>query len=871
LANLPSNNNTYTDNAVTADTDYWYYVRARYGNGYGPSIPIKIHTPALPVPVITATAVSPIKVDVNWANTPNNQSYEVVRSTDGVLYNIVIPNTGSNVNFFVDNTVLPNTKYWYAVRAGYSNGWSKPSNVVTVTTPPLPIPGNVVATSSNCTQINLNWTDTSGPLISEENFQISRSENGGPYALIFTSPANSTSYSDTKLKPNTSYSYVIRGRYAVGYSDNSAVATAVTKPLELTLVNSAATVANIKWGLCSNAIESWRVYLSKNGEPVTEAAILASNIDNYAFKNLLPNTKYSVYITDITSAGYGGASNIVNFTTTVFPGPTALTAVPTGTTNIKLNWKDNSNGPEFEESFAIYKSVEIGKFIELKGAANVTEYIDTDLKPNQKVCYYVAARYSAGYSTPSNSVCATTCPNSIAEFSKLEAISPTQIDVKWVSPEGSANSIIVLESSLDGVAFTKLADLDGTVTSYSDKTVLPNQKKYYRAYVTNEGTCKSTFSAISSTTSCALAPTGVKASAVSSSKIEVNWDLGMDIKTYIIERSTDNIDFVKAGEVDGKLSKFTDSGLTPSKKYYYRVSAKNEGTCTSATSDVKKESTATTCPAPPTNVVAVANSAKEIKLTFTDNSPDETGFEVEWSKDEKAWAKVGGTLAANTTALTISTGVDPETKYFFRVRATGEVCNSDYSTTASVTTNPAAPTGLTAKGVKINQNDLAWTNNTKTGTTIEVQRASGADNNFTKLGDLAINLNTYQSTGLTPATSYKYRIRYASPNGFSDWSNIAEATTLVISASEDGSLGSQVALYPVPTQNYLYLKPAVSILGKVNTKIVNIAGAAVQSQVFNGLIEGKTEQINVSNIGSGIYFLEVSTQKGSFTKKFIKQ
>jgi hypothetical protein len=301
------------------------------------------------------------------------------------------------------------------------------------------------------------------------------------------------------------------------------------------------------------------------------------------------------------------------------------------------------------------------------------------------------------------------------------------------------------------------------------------------------------------------------------------------------------------------------------------VIAVNEG-CSSAPSQVKQESTATTCATPPSNLVAVANSAKEIKITYTDNSPDELGFEVEWSKDGVAFAKVGSNISPNGTTATYTTGVDPETKYFFRVRALGELCNSDFSNIANVTTNPPAPTGLSAKGVKINQVDLAWTNTSKTATTIEVQRTTGADNNFVKLGsDLAVTLNSFQNTALTPGTAYNYRIRYASPNGFSDWSNTASANTFVISANEDSDLAKQILLYPVPSENTLYIKPSNTIIGKVSTKIVNITGATLLTQDFNGFVEGKTEQINVSNLSSGMYFLEISTKKGSATKKFLKK
>ena len=167
---------------------------------------------------------------------------------------------------------------------------------------------------------------------------------------------------------------------------------------------------------------------------------------------------------------------------------------------------------------------------------------------------------------------------------------------------------------------------------------------------------------------------------------------------------------------------------------------------------------------------------------------------------------------------------------------------------------------------------IVWTNTSKTATTIEIQRSAGADNNFAKVGtDVAVTTSSFQNTALNPGTAYNYRIRYNSPNGTSDWSNIATATTVVISANENTDLAKQITLYPVPTENTLYIKPTGNVLGKVSTKIVNISGATLLSQEFNGLIEGKTEQINVSGLSSGMYFLEISTKKGSATKKFLKR
>jgi Secretion system C-terminal sorting domain/Fibronectin type III domain len=867
-------NTGFKDRTALPNTLYNYVIESVNADGClsGFSNAVSKPTLGLPVPAnVAAVAKSPTSVFVSWSDVLDEENYEVFRSLNGVNYT-ALASPAANGLSYLDNSVLPDKDYYYIVRGKFGTGFGAFSSPALVHTPPLPVPANLNATAINCSQINLTWQDASGAY-AKEKYILERSENGGPYAVINNNiAAAATSYSEVALKPNTSYSYRLQAGYSVGSSAYSNIGSATTKPLNLTLGQFSATTADIKWELCSSFVQAWKIYVSTNNGPFTEFAQATAVLDKYSFKNLLPNTKYAVYIVNVFGAGFGGASNTIQFTTPKFPGPTNLTAIPNSTTAMKLNWIDNSNGPDNEDGFVLYKSIDNGvTFTQIQVLPTKTEYIDNGLKASQKVCYYITARYFNGFSDASNTACNVTCPNPVTEITKAEAVSPTQINLEWTAPENLGTTTITVEGSTDGIAFTKLADIAGTSTSYKDLSVLPNQKKYYRVNVKNEGSCSSIYSLIASTTSCPLAPTGVKATTVSSSSIEVNWDLVADIKTYIIERSTDNIVYAKAGEVEGTLSKFVDTKLSPSKKYYYRVSAKNEGTCTSATSTITLESTATTCAAPPSNLVAVANSAKEIKITFTDNSPDEAGFEVEWSKDEKTWAKVGNVLTPNTTSLTISTGIDAETKYFFRVRATGEICNSDYSNVANVTTNPPAPTGLTAKGVKISQNDLAWTNTSKTANTIEIQRASGTDNNFTKLADVAVNLATYQSIGLTPATSYKYRIRYGSVNGFSDWSNVADATTLVISANENNELAKQVSLYPVPTQNTLYIKPAVSILGKVHTKVVTITGAELMNQDFNGFIEGKTETINVSNIGTGIYFLEVSTQKGSFSKKFIKQ
>ena len=883
VASGVTNLSTYFDPFTPSPgTNYEYVIYSKMGPSCSESLASdakQVNFNALAKPVINSvTPVSAFQLNVDWNQTiPTGTANWILERRQGASgYVLAGGPYGPTERFKEDGRnaprLNPNTEYCYRVKYTTNGGFTSPySDDKCGTTPQLPLVSNFNASATNCSRVTLTWTEPSAAVLNEENYKIFRSENGGGAVLIATTGNNISSYIDDNLKPNTNYSYQISALFNGVETPRSSPSATTTKPSVLTLLSNSATAASIQWDKCTPFAQGWKIYVSTNDGPFVEKTQAGAQEDKYNFTGLLPQTKYAVYVVNIFGTGIGGATNTVVFTTPKFPGPTNLNAFPAGVSSIKVTWQDNSNGPDHEDGFVLYRSTDNGAtYTQINLPPVLTEYIDKDLKTSQKVCYYVKARFANGFSDESNKKCEVTCPSPLTEFTKITAVSPTEIDLEWTQTENFGETTITLESSLDGVTFTKLADLPGKTTSYRDLSVLPGQKKYYKANVKNEGSCSSLYSLIASATSCPLAPTGVVAKTLNSSTVEVVWDLTEGITKYIIERSTDNIDYVKAGEVDGKLAKFEDTKLASSKKYYYRVSAQNES-CTSAPSQVKQESTATTCATPPSNLVAVANSAKEIKVTFTDNSPDESGFELEWSKDEKTWAKVGATLPANSTTTTISTGIDAETKYFFRIRALGEICNSDFSNIANVTTNPAAPTGLTAKGVKINQIDLAWTNTSKIANGIEIQRASGADNNFTEIAKAAVATNSYQNTPLTPATSYKYRVRYASPNGFSDWSNVADATTLIISANENTELAKQISLYPVPTDNTLYIKPTGNVLGKVATRIINASGATLISHDFNGLIEGKTEQINVSGLSSGLYFLELSTAKGSATKKFMKR
>lgn len=89
--------------------------------------------------------------------------------------------------------------------------------------------------------------------------------------------------------------------------------------------------------------------------------------------------------------------------------------------------------------------------------------------------------------------------------------------------------------------------------------------------------------------------------------------------------------------------------------------------------------------APPSNLAVTSVSANQVALSWTDNSSDETGFEVQVQGGSGLW-EVVGTTGPNVTAATVF-NLLPGTTYLFRVRALGVANPAAFSNTVSVTTS----------------------------------------------------------------------------------------------------------------------------------------------------------------------------------------
>ena len=272
---------------------------------------------------------------------------------------------------------------------------------------------------------------------------------------------------------------------------------------------------------------------------------------------------------------------------------------------------------------------------------------------------------------------------------------------------------------------------------------------------------------------------------------------------FSVERCTGAActNFVQIASLAANTTSYQNIGLTSSTTYRYQVRASN-GSVNSGYSNIASATTqaGTTLPVAPTLLGATAVSSSQINLSWTDNANNETGFSVERCAGATCTNFVAiASLGANATAYQ-NTGLSSSTAYRYQVRAFNGAGNSGYSniasaTTQATTTAPAAPTLLGATAVSSSQINLSWTDNANNETGFLVEQCAGATcTNFVQTASLGANTTSYQNTGLSASTTYRYRVRATNGAGPSGYSNIASATTSAASSGAPAAPSNLVAV-----------------------------------------------------------------------------
>ena len=650
--------------------------------------------------------------------------------------------------------------------------------------PPTPpaAPSALTAAAVSSTQINLAWADNA---TTETGFDVQRSPDGITFTTLAALPANARTYVNTGLTASTRYHYRVRATNAAGVSAWSNVANAQTlsgqgaAPTGLTATAVSSTQINLAWTDNSTNETGFEIQRSPDGTTFTALISVGANVVAHANTGLAASTTYHYRVRAATAGGPSAWSNVASASTRAAgAGGTPFAGEPTPVPGI-IQAEDFDNGGEGIAYHDLSAPNEGGSY-------RTTDAVDieptTDGSPS----------YSVGW----------TQPGEWLNYSVNVATAGTYTLEVRVASSGIGGTFHVEANALNVTGAMAIPNTGGwhAWQTVSKSVSLAGGVQTLRLVLDTGGpqgwVGNFNFLRLTAGATVPVAPTGLTATAVSSTQINLGWTDPATTETgFEIERSPDGTTFTPLATVAANVTTYAHTGLTAATTHHYRVRATN-GTGPSAWSNVATAQTSGGAgPTAPTGLTATTVSSTQINLAWTDNATNETGFEIERSPDGTTFTPLA-TVAANVTTYA-HTGLTAGTTHHYRVRATNGTGPSAWSNVATAQTSggtgPTAPTGLTATAVSSTQINLAWTDNATNETGFEIERSPDGTT-FTPLATVAANVTTYAHTGLTAATTHHYRVRATNGTGASAWSNVATAqTTGTVPAAPTGLTATAVS------------------------------------------------------------------------------
>ena len=161
-----------------------------------------------------------------------------------------------------------------------------------------------------------------------------------------------------------------------------------------------------------------------------------------------------------------------------------------------------------------------------------------------------------------------------------------------------------------------------------------------------------------------------------------------DLDLILFKQVGTTLEVIKNASTEAQTETLTSTPQAPG-TYYLGVSAFAGGSSYNLTASVPG-----VAPAAPSNLAATGTSTSVIRLTWNDNSNDETGFVVE-QKVGSNFVVLSSTVEPNTTAVNV-TNFPANTSATFRVKARNTHGDSPYSNEATGTTHSAGGGTCTA-------------------------------------------------------------------------------------------------------------------------------------------------------------------------------
>ncbi|SNS77754.1 RHS repeat-associated core domain-containing protein [Ekhidna lutea] len=694
-------------------------------------------------------------------------------------------------NHFV-NGLTPGRNYYYRVRSKKPNGGaSLYSNTITAnTTLSYPVIGN--PTNKKTDRFTTNWNEVTGAtsykLFVSASSNFSSHESGYSGKTI----SSGTSHTVTGLSPGKKYYYRIKAvspAYETNYSASKESNTTLSTPIIGSPTNKKTDRFTANWSSVTGAT-SYKLYVSASSDFSNHLSGYGgktiSSGTSHAVTGLSPGKKYYYRVKAVSpvyTTGYSASKQSnTTLSTPVIGSPTnkktdrftANWSGVTGATSYKLYVSASSN-------FSNHVSGYGGKTI-----SSGTSHTVTGLSPGKKYYYRVKAVspvYTTGYSASKQSNTTLSTPVIGGPTNKKT----DRFTANWSGVTGATSYKLYVSAISDFSSY--VSDYDGkTISSGTSHTVTglsPGKKYYYRvkavssAYTTGYSASKQSNTTL--TTPIIGNPTNKK-----TDRFTANWSGVTGATSYklYVSASSNFSNHVSGygGKTISSGISHTVTGLSPGKKYYYRVKAVSSA-YTTGYSASKQSNTTLSTPVigGPTNKKTDRFTANWIGVTGATSYKLYVSASSDFSSHESDYD--GKTILSGTSHTV--TGLSPGKKYYYRVKAASSAYTTGYSASKVSNTTLSTPVIGGPTNKKTDRFTANW--NGVTGATsykLYVSASSNFSNHVSGYGGKTISSGTSHTvTGLSPGKKYYYRVKAVSSVYSTDFSDFKESNT-TLSAPE---------------------------------------------------------------------------------------
>jgi M6 family metalloprotease-like protein len=773
----------------------------------------------------------------------------------------------TDTTYLVTRQLAHGTWYYWRVRAhtaSETSAWSDVWRFRTYLDSPT-----LVAPANNLTSIDtltaLIWSPVTGA--DSYNVQLSTTSN---FSVLIKNDTNifSTSYSASGLKFGTKYYWHVSATNTGGASDWSSnwnFSTKLGAPTIPNPANNAKAVPDsgiLRWNSVSMATQ-YTIQLSR-----------MPDFSTFVFNQLVPDTIFgysglefgTMYFWRVNASNHNETSvwsNDWDFTTLlgapvlVNPANHAYGIADTGS----FSWQHVNSSQSYDLQVSTDSTFVIKK-IDTTGILKVTQSY-TGLNFNTKYYWRVRAHDTQGsgkWSEVRDFVTQLAPPDLISPNNN-DVVSPDSGSLQWTAVPDAQSYKVLLSTSQD-FATTVINDSVNSYTSYP-LPGLTKDRTYYWKVKASSNINSGKWSDVWSFTTQFDAP-ALQYPADNSSGIPVDLQFlwlsltGASIYNIVVSSSQDfNTTIINDTVSSGNAYSF--SGLNFNTKYYWHIRAKKNGAW-SAWSIAWSFTTTISSPllSSPNNK---GNWAPVVGTLNWVTVPGALSYNVQLSKFQDLNPPIVNDTGVSATSYDYS-GLEYNTKYFWRVLGKNTQVTSDWSDVWNFTTRIAPPVLVSPSdnAVKIQNYSFILWNPIASATSYNVQLSKTSDFSADTIDGTGITATFYNIGRLELNTDYHWHVNAVTAAGTTDWSDAWKFTTNLFS-NVSGQLSGNVLSfmnYPNPVSEGGTIELSLGSNSIVRIELYNLLGERVNT-LFSGFANEGTTQIKWTavNLPSGVYYIEL--------------